>query len=48
MFAFMSNLPMDGAVALALASMIVSFTVSLYGLLHSASLNSARRDRHHG
>ena len=49
MFAALANLPMDGAVGIALISMFVSFSVSLFGLLRNVKPAGGRSmERHHG
>ena len=49
MFAVFSNLPMDGAVGIALMSMFVSFSMSLYGLLRNVKPARGRNgERRHG
>ena len=49
MFAALSNLPMDGAGGIALFSMFVSFSMSLYGLLRNVKPVRGRNgERRHG
>ncbi|MBS6141752.1 MAG: hypothetical protein KH745_04010 [Bilophila sp.] len=47
MFAALTNLPMDGAVGIALVSMFVSFSVSLFGLLRNVKPAKRRMERSH-
>lgn len=47
MFAALTNLPMDGAVGIALVSMFVSFSVSLFGLLRNVKPAKRRMERNH-
>ena len=41
MLAALTNLPMDGAVGVALVSMFVSFSMSLFGLLRNVNRRNA-------
>ena len=48
MFTSLSALPMDGPVGIALASMLVAFTMSVFGLLRNASpVKSRKREHNH-
>ena len=42
-----TNLPMDGAVGVALVSMFVSFSMSLFGLLRKVKPAKRRMERNH-
>ena len=45
--AALTNLPMDGAVGVALVSMFVSFSMSLFGLLRNVKPAKRRMERNH-
>ena len=47
MLAPLTNLPMDGAVGVALVSMFVSFSMSLFGLLRNVKPAKRRMERNH-
>ena len=47
MLAALTNLPMDGAVGVALVSMVVSFSMSLLGLLGNVKPAKRRMERNH-
>ena len=47
MLAALTNLPMDGAVGVALVSMFVSFSMSLFGLLRNVKPAKRRMERNH-
>ena len=47
MLAALTNLPMDGAVGVALVSMFVSFSMSLFGLLRKVKPAKRRMERNH-
>ena len=47
MFGALTNLRMDGAVGIALVSMFVSYSVSLFGLLRNVKPAKRRMERSH-